>query len=101
MGAIFAIFAGFHHWLYLITGMYYNTFIAKVHFYVLFFGVNITFFPMHFLGLSGMPRRIPDYPECFKFYNFIASTGHIITCISMIVFFYGLIKLENLHTNCN
>jgi len=65
MGAVFAMFAGFYYWVGKLTGMQYNEFLARVHFWVFFIGVNVTFFPMHFLGLAGMPRRIPDYPDAY------------------------------------
>jgi cytochrome c oxidase subunit 1 len=86
MGAVFAVFAGFYYWFTKITGKLYNYFFAKIQFWTLFIGVNLTFFPMHFLGLAGMPRRIPDYPDAFSSFNFIASFGSILSTISSIVF---------------
>jgi len=65
MGAVFAIFAGFYFWFEKMFGVSYNEFLGKLHFTLFFIGVNITFFPMHFLGLAGMPRRIPEYPTAF------------------------------------
>lgn len=65
MGAVFAIFAGFYYWFDVMTGMRYNELLGQIHFWLFFIGVNITFFPMHFLGLAGMPRRISDYPDAF------------------------------------
>jgi len=65
MGAVFAIFAGFYYWFHKFTGVHYSEKLGNLHFWTFFFGVNITFFPMHFLGLAGMPRRIPDYPDAF------------------------------------
>jgi len=65
MGAVFAIFAGFYYWLEKMLGIKYNELFGKIHFYTFFIGVNVTFFPMHFLGLAGMPRRIPDYPDAY------------------------------------
>ena len=65
MGAVFALFAGFYYWVGKVFGLQYNDFLGQIHFWIFFVGVNITFFPMHFLGLSGMPRRIPDYPDAF------------------------------------
>ena len=65
MGAVFAIFAGFYYWVGKVTGMQYSEFLGGLHFWVFFVGVNLTFFPMHFLGIAGMPRRIPDYPDAY------------------------------------
>ena len=86
MGAVFALFAGFYYWFPIITTYYYNEVWGCTHFYLLFFGVNITFGPMHFLGLSGMPRRILDYPDIFLKYNSIASLGSFISFISIFAF---------------
>jgi len=88
MGAVFGFFAGFYYWFEKISGLIYNELLSKVHFWLTFIGVNITFFPMHFLGLAGMPRRIPDYPDAYSPWNFIASIGSFITIIGIIVFFY-------------
>nr|NP_043733.1 cytochrome oxidase subunit 1 [Allomyces macrogynus]P80440.1 RecName: Full=Cytochrome c oxidase subunit 1; AltName: Full=Cytochrome c oxidase polypeptide I [Allomyces macrogynus]AAC49234.1 cytochrome oxidase subunit 1 [Allomyces macrogynus] len=90
MGAVFALFAGFYYWIGKITGKQYNEFWGQVHFWTMFIGVNVTFFPMHFLGLNGMPRRIPDYPDAFTQWNVISSFGSIISIVSTIVFLYGL-----------
>jgi cytochrome c oxidase subunit 1 len=86
MGAMFALFGGFYYWIEKIVGVKYNEFFAQVHFYLTFIGVNVTFFPMHFLGLNGMPRRIPDYPDAFDNYNFLTSIGSVITLIGVFVF---------------
>lgn len=86
MGAIFAMFAAFYHWVEKITGQKYNDFLAKVHFWVTFVGVNLTFFPMHFLGLAGMPRRIPDYPDAFAEWNLIVSIGAMISFFATLLF---------------
>jgi cytochrome c oxidase subunit 1 len=91
MGAVFALFAGFYFWWPLITGKKYSKILAELHFLTLFIGVNLTFFPMHFLGLSGMPRRIPDYPSMFMYWNFVASFGSVISTISIIFFLSGII----------
>jgi cytochrome c oxidase subunit 1 len=88
MGAVYAIFAGFYFWFPKITGLTYNETLAKVHFWMFFAGVNITFFPMHFLGLAGMPRRIPDYPDAYSGWNSIASYGSYISAFAALWFFY-------------
>jgi cytochrome c oxidase subunit 1 len=86
MGAVFAIFAGFYHWCYKITGVKPSETLGDLHFWMFFAGVNITFFPMHFLGLAGMPRRIPDYPDEFEFWNSVSSFGSMVTVMSLIIF---------------
>lgn len=90
MGAVFAIFGGFYYWFYKMTGKYYNERLGQLHFWLTFFGVNITFFPMHFLGIAGMPRRIPDYPDIFTYWNVVASYGSILTIFGVIVFLYNI-----------
>ena len=65
MGAVFGLFAGFYFWIGKITGLQYPETLGQIHFWLTFIGVNITFFPMHFLGIAGMPRRIPDYPDVY------------------------------------
>jgi heme/copper-type cytochrome/quinol oxidase subunit 1 len=87
MGAVFGLFAGFYYWSGLFFGIYYSKFIGKLHFWITFLGVNITFFPMHFLGLAGMPRRIPDYPDIYWSWNFIASIGSYISGFGLLIFF--------------
>jgi heme/copper-type cytochrome/quinol oxidase subunit 1 len=93
MGAVFGLFAGFYYWINLMVGKNYIEDLGKLHFWITFLGVNITFFPMHFLGLAGMPRRIPDYPDSFYDWNFIASFGSILTTIGIFVFFLLIICL--------
>jgi len=88
MGAVFAIFAGWYYWIGKIVGLEYPEVLGQIHFWLFFLGVNLTFFPMHFLGLAGMPRRIPDYPDAFTGWNSIASFGSYISAISAILFFY-------------
>ena len=66
MGAVFGIFGGFYYWVEKIVGVSYDEVLGIAHFTLFFFGVNLTFFPMHFLGLAGMPRRVPDYPDAFS-----------------------------------
>ena len=88
MGAIFSIFGGIYYWFYKITGRRYSEFLSQLHFWVFFIGVNLTFFPMHFLGVAGMPRRIPDYPDAFAHFNKIATWGSEISAFSLIIFFF-------------
>jgi cytochrome c oxidase subunit 1 len=88
MGAVFSIFAGFYFWLPKIIGRHYPEALGRVHFWITFFGVNLTFFPMHFLGLAGMPRRIPDYPDAYAGWNAISSFGSYISGVGLIFFFY-------------
>jgi cytochrome c oxidase subunit 1 len=91
MGAIFSIFAGVYYWFNKITGLNYSEFLSQLHFWLFFIGVNITFFPMHFLGVAGMPRRIPDYPDAFYIFNKISSWGSYISGFSVLIFIAVLI----------
>jgi cytochrome c oxidase subunit I len=91
MGAVFSIFGGLYYWFETITGVQYSDFLGRLHFYLFFFGVNITFFPMHYLGVAGMPRRIPDYPDAYFIFNWISSCGALVSLISLIVFFLLII----------
>ena len=88
LGSVFAIFAGFYYWIGKMSGHQYPEFWGRAHFWVTFVGVNLTFFPMHFLGVSGMPRRYPDYPEAFAGWNFISSIGSYISGLGMLVFLF-------------
>ena len=88
MGAVFSMFGGIYFWFDKITGVKYSEILGQIHFWVFFVGVNITFFPMHFLGVAGMPRRIPDYPDAFMVFNKIASWGSYISALSSLFFFY-------------
>jgi len=88
MGAVFAIFAGWYYWIGKICGLQYEEWLGKIHFWTTFVAVNITFFPMHFLGLAGMPRRISDYPDAYAGLNNIASFGSIFAGFSLLLFFY-------------
>jgi cytochrome c oxidase subunit I len=87
MGAVFAMFAGWYYWVEKIIGYPYPEFLGKLHFWIFFIGVNVTFFPMHFLGLAGFPRRVPDYPDAFALWNKVASFGSNISTISALLFF--------------
>jgi cytochrome c oxidase subunit 1 len=90
LGAVFSLFAGFYYWFGKMSGRMYNEFLGKVHFFLMFIGVNTIFFPQHFLGLDGMPRRIPDYTPAFAHWNFVSSVGFMITGTAMVIFFINL-----------
>ena len=92
MGAVFGIFAGFYYWFGKMFGVMYNKFLAAAHFWLFFVGVNVIFFPQHFLGLNGMPRRYIDYPEQFAIWNAVSSFGALITLAGVAFFFIMLIE---------
>ena len=91
LGAVFALFAGFYYWFPKMSGRMYNELLGHLHFWVFFIGVNLLFFPMHFLGVSGMPRRIPDYPEAYTFWNSIATHGYDLAIVGVLIFFVNII----------
>jgi len=88
MGAVFSMLGGLYFWFEKITGVCYAEILGKIHFWSFFIGVNLTFFPMHFLGVAGMPRRIPDYPDAFFIFNKVASWGSYVSAVSSLFFFY-------------
>lgn len=90
MGVVFAIFGGIYFWFEKMTAIKIPTVAGQLHFWITFVGVNLTFFPMHFLGLAGMPRRIPDYPDAFLGWNQVASVGSLITTLGLIYFLFLL-----------
>jgi len=90
LGSTFAIFAGWYYWFPKMTGYTYSEFLGKLHFWLTFIGVNITFFPQHFLGLAGMPRRVADYPDAYAGWNYVSSIGSYVSAAGLIVFFVGI-----------
>ena len=92
LGAVFAIFAGWYYWFPKMFGYMYSDFIAKLHFWVTFVGVNLVFFPQHFLGLAGMPRRYVDYPEVYAGWNMVSSYGSYISAVGVLIFLYGVFQ---------
>ncbi len=89
LGAVFCIFAGIYYWFSKMTGRAYPEWAGKLHFWMMFIGANITFFPQHFLGRQGMPRRYIDYPEQFALWNYVSSMGAFLSGLSL-VFFFGV-----------
>ena len=91
LGAVFGLFAGTYYWFPKMSGRMYNEFLGHLHFWVFFIGVNVMFFPMHFLGLQGMPRRYPDYPDAQAFWNGIATKGYFIMAVGVGIFLINMI----------
>ena len=91
LGAVFSLFAGFYYWFPKMSGRMYSELLGQLHFWIFFVGVNILFFPMHFLGLQGMPRRYPDYPDAYALWNHVATIGYFIMFASMVIFFVNVI----------
>ena len=88
LGAVFALFAGFYYWFPKMSGYMYNEKLGKIHFWLMFIGVNITFFPQHFLGLAGMPRRYVDYPDAYALWNRVSSVGALLSGATVVLFLY-------------
>jgi cytochrome c oxidase subunit I len=88
LGAVFSIFAGFYYWFPKMTGYMYNEKLGNLHFWLLFVGVNLVFFPQHFLGLAGMPRRYIDYPDAYSLWNWWSSIGALVAGLGTVVFLY-------------
>jgi cytochrome c oxidase subunit 1 len=91
LGAVFSLFAAFYYWFAKMSGRMYNEVLGQLHFWIFFIGVNILFFPMHFLGLDGMPRRYADYQDAYAGWNEVASWGYAIMGVGMIFFFVNVI----------
>jgi len=103
LGAVFAMFAGFYYWFGKMTGKEIPDVLGKLHFWIMFTGANLTFFPQHFLGLQGMPRRIPDYPEAFAGWNLVSSIGAYIGFAGAVFFVlivaYALTRKQTVPAN--
>jgi heme/copper-type cytochrome/quinol oxidase subunit 1 len=93
MGVVFGLFSAFYYWVDVFTGIKYSEHYGRIHFWLTFLGVNMTFFPMHFLGLAGMPRRIPDYPDVYASWNYVSSVGSLISVVGVFVFFFLIIHM--------
>ncbi|WP_185985221.1 cytochrome c oxidase subunit I [Aureimonas mangrovi] len=92
LGAVFGIFAGWYYWFPKMSGYMYNETIGKIHFWLTFISVNIVFFPQHFLGAAGMPRRYVDYPEAFAGWNYVSSMGSYLSGFAVLIFIYGVFE---------
>ena len=90
MGAVFSLFAAFYYWFPKMSGRWHSEFLSHVHFWLFFIGVNIIFFPQHFLGLQGMPRRYPDFTDAYSYWNEISSYGYHVMAFSMLIFFANI-----------
>ncbi len=90
LGAVFALFAGFYYWLPKMSGRMYSEFLGQLHFWIFFVGVNVMFFPQHFLGQQGMPRRYPDYTPAYEYWHQISSIGYVIMAVGMLFFFINM-----------
>ena len=90
LGAVFSIFAGFYYWFPKMSGRMYSELLGQLHFWIFFIGVNILFFPQHFLGQQGMPRRYADYPEQFAYWNQISSLGYAVMLVGVLIFFVNI-----------
>ena len=90
LGAVFSIFAGFYYWFPKMSGRMYSELLGQLHFWIFFIGVNILFFPQHFLGQQGMPRRYADYPEQFAYWNQISSIGYAVMLVGVLIFFVNI-----------
>ena len=90
LGAVFTIFGGWYYWFPKMSGYMYSETLGRLHFWVTFIGVNLVFFPQHFLGMAGMPRRYADYPDAFAGWNMVSSFGSYISAVGVLIFLYML-----------
>jgi len=100
LGAVFAIFAGFYYWIGKISGYQYKEWLGQLHFWVTFIGVNLIFFPQHFLGLAGMPRRYIDYPDAYAYWNGWSSFGSYISTAGLVIFLIMLAEMFIARRKC-
>ena len=91
LGAVFSLFAGFYYWFPKMSGRMYSEFLGQLHFWIFFIGVNVLFFPQHFLGQQGMPRRYPDYAEAYAYWHLISSYGYVIMGVGVLIFFANIL----------
>jgi len=91
LGAVTSLFAGFYYWFPKMSGRWHSEFLSYLHFVVFFVGVNMIFFPMHFLGMQGMPRRYPDYAPAFEYWNHFATLGYIVMASSIVIFLVNIV----------
>jgi cytochrome c oxidase subunit 1 len=91
LGAVFSLVAGWYYWFGKMWGRQYSELLAQLHFWLFFIGVNVLFFPMHFLGLQGMQRRVPDYADGFALWNQVATWGYAIMAVGMVFFFANIV----------
>src|SRR4029453_5389727 len=92
LGAVFAIFAGFYYWFEKMWGVKYREWLGAGRFWCTFFGGNLFFFPQNFLGLRGIPRRYPDFPDAFTYWNQVSTIGYAITAFGVLVFLVVLLE---------
>jgi cytochrome c oxidase subunit 1 len=90
MGAVFSLFAAFYYWFPKMSGKMHSELLSHLHFWGFFIGVNVIFFPQHFLGMQGMPRRIPDFNPMYAYWNEISTAGYAIMAGSMVLFFINI-----------
>lgn len=91
LGAVFSLFAGFYYWFPKMSGRMYSEVLGQLHFWIFFIGVNVLFFPQHFLGQQGMPRRYPDYAEAYAYWHLISSYGYVIMGVGVLIFFANIL----------